>query len=225
VRDRSARSEDDGKLWDLAVLFTELGFVAFGGLAAHMPMMRLEGCGNVVGSSRAYRWAEDVQPRIGAGVDTGKTRRKEFTMTDEGRYEMYGEAGGLTDEEVYELYEVERKLFEIWRRGLGDVNSGVLTDEQREALLRLVVEDIRWLMEHDAPCEMYGRHTENGGVESMLVFVGYPLEDAAAHDDGADYHDALCASKIARLASIHRIPGGAALLADAFPIARGESAA
>jgi chromate transporter len=42
VRDRTPQGEDDAKLRDLALLITKLGFVAFGGPAAHIAMMRAE---------------------------------------------------------------------------------------------------------------------------------------------------------------------------------------
>ncbi|HKH39193.1 MAG TPA: chromate transporter, partial [Rubrobacter sp.] len=42
MRDRTPQGEDDAKLRDLALLITKLGFVAFGGPAAHIAMMRAE---------------------------------------------------------------------------------------------------------------------------------------------------------------------------------------
>jgi chromate transporter len=54
VRDRTAQGEDDGKLRDLALLFTKLGFVAFGGPAAHIAMMRAE----IV---RRRRWMDEQE--------------------------------------------------------------------------------------------------------------------------------------------------------------------
>jgi chromate transporter len=39
---RTPQDGDDGKLRDLALLFTKLGFVAFGGPASHIAMMRAE---------------------------------------------------------------------------------------------------------------------------------------------------------------------------------------
>jgi chromate transporter len=42
VRNRTPESKDSAELRDLALLFTKLGFVAFGGPAAHIAMMRNE---------------------------------------------------------------------------------------------------------------------------------------------------------------------------------------